>query len=285
MEPLTAPLVLAAEAAIDLQMHTTYSDGTWQPAQLLDYLAEEQFGLAAVTDHDRVDSVAVVQALGAARGVPVLAAVEMSTSWRGEATDVLCYGFVPEPNALGELGQAVARRQEAIIQEVYEELRRRGYTLPPAQDVLQEQQKDALQTKDLEQRLVAQGYWTGPGSVWSIMTDAGFYFATNEIAAVVEAAHRSGAVCLIAHPGRGEFFMRYTADLLDELRREVPIDGLEAYYPAHGPEQIALYRDYARQHRLLVSAGSDSHGPENKPIKYRAVLFGDLFERLGVAVR
>src|SRR5690349_15618733 len=125
-------LVLAADAAIDLQMHTTNSDGTWTPEALLDYLAGEQFGLVAITDHDRVDSVAAVQQLGAQRGVPVLAAVEMSTSWRGEATDVLCYGFGPAHDELQELGQAVIRRQQAITQAVYEELQRQGYHVPRA---------------------------------------------------------------------------------------------------------------------------------------------------------
>jgi len=72
--------------------------------------------------------------------------------------------------------------------------------------------------------------------------------------------------------------------LLDELCQEVPIDGLEVYYPAHTPEQVAMYRDYARTHRLLTSSGSDSHGPAKKPIKYRAELSHSLLERLGVQI-
>jgi predicted metal-dependent phosphoesterase TrpH len=82
--------------------------------------------------------------------------------------------------------------------------------------------------------------------------------------------HRSGAVCLIAHPGRGEGYTCYDTRLLDELRRDVPIDGFEVYYPAHTPEQIAMYREYAKTYDLLISSGSDSHSPEKKPIKYRA---------------
>ena len=91
MHPLTSHLVLAADAAIDLQMHTTSSDGTWAPEQLIDYLVREQFGLVAITDHDRVDTAAVLQQLAAEKQLPILAAVEMSTSWSGELTDVLCY--------------------------------------------------------------------------------------------------------------------------------------------------------------------------------------------------
>jgi len=117
-----------------------------------------------------------------------------------------------------------------------------------------------------------------------LITDAGFLWATNDLATVVNAAHRSGAVCLIAHPGRGEGYTCYDAQLLDELRRQVPIDGLEVYYPAHTPEQMVMYREYAKTHNLLTSSGSDSHGPEKKPIKYRAELSQSLLERLGIQI-
>jgi predicted metal-dependent phosphoesterase TrpH len=73
--------------------------------------------------------------------------------------------------------------------------------------------------------------------------------------------------------------------LLDELCEQVPIDGLEIYYPAHTSEQIAMYRDYAQTHHLLASSGSDSHGPEKKPIKYRAEWSRALLERLGFDIQ
>src|SRR2546430_13021744 len=95
VEASTRHLVLAPDAAIDLQLHTTFSDGTWTPEQLIEYLVSEQFGLVAITDHDRVDTATVLHQLAAERQLPLLPAVEMSASWRGELTDVLCYGFDP----------------------------------------------------------------------------------------------------------------------------------------------------------------------------------------------
>jgi len=286
LEAVTPHLVLAPDAAIDLQLHTTYSDGTWTPEQLIDYLVSERFGLAAITDHDRVDTVASLQHLAAEKQLPVLAAVEMSTSWRGEPTDVLCYGFDPEKNELQELAQDIARRQQENTWEVCENLRKIGISFPDQHEL------DALLVKPSAQQpheLVAllkkQGYGTGEPSAGQLITDAGFSWATTDIAVVVAAAHRSGAVCLIAHPGRGEGFTCYDVHSLDELCQEVPIDGLEVYYPAHTPGQIAMYLEYAQQHRLLTSSGSDSHGPNHKPIKYRAELSRGLLERVGVQIR
>src|SRR6266851_10116919 len=108
---MTTHLVLAPDAAIDLQLHTTYSDGTWTPEQLIDYLVSEQFGLVAITDHDRIDTAAALQHLAVEKQLPLLTAVEMSTSWRGELTDVLCYGFDPEQTELRELAHVIAHRQ------------------------------------------------------------------------------------------------------------------------------------------------------------------------------
>jgi predicted metal-dependent phosphoesterase TrpH len=285
VEASTRHLVLAPDAVIDLQMHTTFSDGTWTPEQLIDYLVREQFGLVAITDHDRVDTAAVLQQLAAEKQFPILAAVEMSTSWRGELTDVLCYGFDPENNELQDLAQDIAHRQRENTRGVCENLRKIGIAFPHPHEL------DALLTKPSAQQpheLVALlkklGYGTGEPSAGTLITDAGFFWATNDIATVVDAAHRSGAVCLIAHPGRDEGYTCYDAHLLDELRRYVPIDGFEVYYPAHTPEQIAMYREYAKTHRLLSSSGSDSHGPEKKPIKYRAELSRSLLERLGIQI-
>ena len=282
---MTPHLRLAPDAAIDLQLHTIFSDGTWTPAQLIDYLVREQFGLAAITDHDRVDTAALLQRLAAERQFPLLVAVEMSASWRGEATDVLCYGFDPANNALQELAQDVTRRQRENTWMVCENLRTVGISFPDQSEleaVLAA--PSAQQPHALVALLKKLGYGTGEPSAGKLITDAGFSWATTDIAAVVDAAHRSGAVCLIAHPGRGEGFTCYDARLLDELRAQVPIDGFEVYYPAHTPEQIAMYREYARTHHLLTSAGSDSHGPEKRPIKYRAELSRDLLERLGIEV-
>src|SRR5690349_8201132 len=75
---LTTNLKLDPDAAVDLHMHTTYSDGRWPAQQLIDYLVAERFDLVAVTDHDRVDKVAEIQELAAQQGLPVLSGVEVS---------------------------------------------------------------------------------------------------------------------------------------------------------------------------------------------------------------
>ena len=282
----TTNLILAPDVSIDLQMHTTYSDGAWEPEQLIDYLASENFGLVAITDHDRVDTVAALQQLAIQKQVPVLVAAEMSTSWNGKDTDLLCFGFDPQNKELQDLAQDVLRRQLEITRGVYQKLLQKGYVFPRQQEVLQESAGEPRQANDLVTLLKQHGYGDEEAATVIVVdASAGSSYATNDIALVVDAVHRSGGVCLIAHPGRGEYWPRYDVSLLDQLRQEVPIDGFEAYYPAHTPEQTAMYLAYAQQHNLLVSSGSDSHGPDKKPIQYRAELSRRLLERVGIRVK
>jgi predicted metal-dependent phosphoesterase TrpH len=277
-------LSLTADSVIDLHLHTTFSDGRWTLEPLLDYLLSEQFSLVAITDHDRADIVTAIQKLALDKHLPVLVAVEMTTTWKGEMTDLLCFGFDPSQEALNDLAQDVLRRQQENTREVYENLQRQGYTLSPdgLSDTLSK--PSSQQPHALVALLKEHGYGDGEPSAGRIVGTAGCSFATNDPAAVVEAAHRSGGVCLLAHPGRDDGFMTFDVQLLDQFRQEVPIDGLEVYYPLHSPAQAAMYGEYAQRHQLLTSVGSDSHGPDKPPIKYRAELSRALLERVGIQV-
>jgi predicted metal-dependent phosphoesterase TrpH len=299
MNVSTTGLVLTPDAAIDLHLHTTYSDGTWTPEQLLDHLLREEFGLAAITDHDRVDTMAAIQQQALEKHLPMLVGVEMSTVWKDEfsgmdelsgqdnMTDLLCYGFGPLPNALNDIARDLVRRQQENTREVFENLQQKGYTFPKEPEALAAllEQPSPQQPHALAALLVKHGYGTGNPSAGRIVLEAGCAFAMNDLAAVVDAAHRSGAVCLIAHPGHKDGFVTYQVQMLDKLRQDIRIDGLEVYTPKHTPEQTAVYLEYTRQHHLLVSSGSDSHRPEKPPIKYRAELSRDLLERVGIRIK
>jgi 3',5'-nucleoside bisphosphate phosphatase len=284
--PLTTDLILAPDAPIDLHMHTTYSDGRWPAQELIDYLVNEGFELVAVTDHDRVDTVASIQELAAQKQLPVLAGVEMSTEWHGKMGHVLCYGFDPQQNYLRAITEMVVGRQLDNTYEVYEELRRKGYEFTRQEEVLAANGGKLHRPADNGRLLREHGYAPDWQSALQIIREAGFRSIMADMATTVDAAHRSGAVCLIAHPGRNERnFTFYDIALLDQVRAEVPLDGIEVYHPYHSPEMIKAYLEYVRKHNLLLSTGSDSHSiPGRMPIKHRAEISRELLERLGIQV-
>ena len=284
---MVSHLTLSPDSSIDLHMHTTYSDGHWPAEQLLDYLANEGFNLIAVTDHDRVDMVASIQALGAQRNLPVLAGVEMSTDWHGKMGDLLCYGFDPLHNDLRPLTERVVRLQLENTNAVHEKLLQQGYAFPREAEILAKNDGQLVRPGDNIALLRAHDYAADFRAALKMITEAGYQSIKVSMAEAVEAAHRSDGVCLIAHPGRREAnFTFYSPELLDEVRSEIPLDGIEVYHPMHTPELVETYLDYARQHKLLQSTGSDSHSlPTRMPIKYRAEISRALLERVGIRVQ
>ncbi len=278
----TDHLVLAPDALIDLQLHTLNSDGDWTPDALLDHLKSAGFSLAAITDHERPDTAAEFQTLAIAKGMPLVVATEMSGIWHGEMTDFLCFGFNDHPVALQALADDVMRRQRDNSRQVFARLVEQGYPL-------EQHQLEAVLAKpsagQVDELVAVMTPHCDQSILGKLIMGAGFAFMTHPPAAIVAAAHHDGAVCILAHPGRPDFSLIYTPALIDELRAEAPIDGIEVYYPTHTPEQTAQFLEYAEQYQLLVSAGSDSHRPAKPPIPYRADLCRKLLERLGIGVR
>jgi predicted metal-dependent phosphoesterase TrpH len=216
---LSTPITLRPDASIDLHMHTTYSDGRWPAEQLIEFLSTQGFDLVAVTDHDRVDMVGSIQELGAAKGLPVLSGVEMSTEWQGKMGDVLCYGFDPQHNYLGEITERITREQLENTRAVYAELLKRGYSFPRQQEVLAERQGEVRIPGDNARLLRQHGYAPDWHTAVTMLREVGFRTIHASMAETVDAAHRSGAVSLIAHPGRRESgFTFYDPDLLDQVR-------------------------------------------------------------------
>lgn len=271
---------IAADDRIDLQIHTIYSDGQWQPMPLFEYLAQAQFRVVSITDHDSMEHIGELQALGAAHGVHVIPGVEMSTNWRGQSAHLLCYAAAFTGDALGRLARGIEADQLANTRAVYDELRRRGYHFPP---------EDGLPIRPIDNARLLQnhGYATTLDDALRMIADAGYRSITAPLAEVVAAAHASDALALLAHPGRGGGEIhQYDLPVLDTMLTDIPLDGIEVRYPTYSDEQVAAYSTFARERSLLVSAGSDSHGPTQRlPVAYPASTCAELLGRCGVIVQ
>jgi predicted metal-dependent phosphoesterase TrpH len=279
---VTVASTISPDAPIDFQLHTIHSDGWWHPEELIDYLVQEGFAIAAITDHDRVDTIEQVQYLGAQRNLHILTAAEFSGEWKGISTDVLCFGFDPHNPALRELSDSLLRPLYMRTRQAYMTLLERGYRFPREQELLAKRGGEVRLPTDLGLLLIKHGYVADKAEGRRLLDELNCVWSTVPVEQVIETVHQSGGVCLLAHPGRGGASFYFTEEALDELRAIAPFDGLEAFYPAHSPEDTAFFLRYAEKHQLLVSAGSDSHSPAAQmPIKYQARQARALLERLG----
>ncbi len=269
--------------------YTTYSDGQWLPEQLFDYVAAEGFDVVAVTDHDTLAHLDAVQEQAATHGVTALAGVEVTSRWRGRIAHVLCYATPRfQPGPLSQLVDETRLKQLENTQQVHAELEHRGYRFPRRDQILSAQQGQLLRPIDNARLLLDHGYANELVEALDLIAAAGYVIVAAPINSTIEAAHQSAAVALLAHPGRGGDggeIPRYEPKMVDQLLHDVALDGVEVYYPSHTESQTEAYAQLAREHGLLVGAGSDSHGPEGRlPIRYPAALCQELLVRTGTIV-
>ena len=111
---------------LDLHIHTTASDGAWEPAEVVHGARSGGLHAISITDHDTVAGVAEAQAAGAEAGVTVIAGCELSSTLDGRELHILGYGVDTSNAALLERGvRARARRRERMA-EMVERLRAQG---------------------------------------------------------------------------------------------------------------------------------------------------------------
>jgi 3',5'-nucleoside bisphosphate phosphatase len=274
---------MGAGAAVDLHMHTRASDGRWTPETLVARVAELGLGVMAIADHDALDSVLPGRALATARGIVLVSAVEVTTRWDGRQWHVLVYGADPEQ---GQLRDLVTRQRQIHIDRAHEAIvraRQRGYALPDLDEIVSGRPPLPIYVMNA---VIRAGYATShlTANQFVASTLGVPFYIDVPIQEAVAAAHASGALAIVAHPGRREDPDPLTAERLPRLLAETPIDGLEAYYPTHTPEQVVEYAALAERYGLLCSCGSDSHGPDwpRDPIAYPIERSAPLLARLGV---
>ena len=245
---------------LDLHIHTTASDGAWEPAEVVHGARSGGLHAISVTDHDTVAAVAAARAAGKDAGVTVIAGCELSSTLDGRELHILGYGVDISDAALLERGvRARARRRERMA-EMVDRLRWQGVDVDL--DSVEEMAGDGgmIGRPHLAEALVdaeevgsvdeAFGRWIGNDHAAYVSTDLG---SPEEAIEVILGA---GGVPVWAHPPR---------DLVESLTprlADVGLRGLEAYRTTHRPSKIKRYREIAKANGLVVSGGSDWHNPK-----------------------
>lgn len=255
----TAVTIPAATRA-DLHIHTTASDGTWTPAQLIAAIKQAGIGLFAVTDHDTVAAVAASAHLAAAAGVPFIPGVEVSATWRGRSFHILGYGVSGGSGSLARL----LRHNAALLEEADDDSVRKliAQGLPVDYAEYRAYRHDPRRGgwKSLS-FLCDKGLCQDVGDFFArLFTPArGIVFPDfPRPAAVIAAIRDAGGVAVLAHPA-SEFHGSALAETLDLFRGE-SIDGIECFHPGHSAADTAQAARYCQAHRLLITGGSDCHG-------------------------
>lgn len=253
---------------VDLHIHTTASDGSLTPAQLVSRAGRLALKVIAITDHDSTSGVLEAQTAGQTAGVEVIAGVEINTDVPHAEVHVLGYFVNPDYAELkeqlahireGRVGRA--RKMAAVLTEMGAPVR--------FERILEIAGEGSVGRPHVAQALVEAGHAHGYQDAFEryIGRNSPAYVERAKFSPVEACAliRRAGGLPVMAHP---VFFDKYgaikSAVNLDEMLPQM-IDaglvGLEAYYPNYDAITTEHLMGIARRYGLLVTGGTDYHGP------------------------
>jgi predicted metal-dependent phosphoesterase TrpH len=243
---------------LDLHVHSTASDGTLTPEAIVaDSLAKGLLALA-LADHDSVEGIDRARAAAAGSPLLVLPAVEISTDYQSTEVHILGY-FLDyyDPELLEKL-TAIRAAREGRAEQMVALLRRHGLDITYEQ-VLARADGGSVGRPHVAGVLLELGYVNTPQDAFDRYLGRGkpayvprYKLTPQEAIALLQ---RCRGLPVLSHPG-----LIHNDRLVGELLSE-GIAGLEAYHSAHTPAQSAKYARLARERGLLITCGTDSHGP------------------------
>ncbi len=245
----------------DLHLHSTASDGTLSPVELTELAAREGLDMIALTDHDCVDGFAAAREAGEKRGVRVLSGVELSCG-KGKEVHVLGYGVDVRNETLLAFCRGKGQRRIERVKKMCAQLADAGKpvefdrVLALAQNTVGRPHVARAMVEAGHVRSVKEAFdrYLTPGKP-GFVPKTGIFVA--EAIQVIEAA---GGVAVLAHPMELKLSDMALESLVDEWTAQ-GLAGIEVYHPSAANNQAAFLERFARRKGLLVTGGSDYHGP------------------------
>ena len=244
---------------LELHCHTTFSDGTLTPKQLVDRAVTKGVKALAITDHDTISGWHEARIAAQPHGLEIVPGIELSTVYNERSMHIL--GFYPDPQKLRvPLSERIQGRHRRA-QKMVDNLRALGYPieLPPMPGNM------APGRPHVANALLTAGHVTSHQEAFQrFIGDHGPAYVPYEKFTAQEgiALLRScGAVPVWAHP----YLFRggIVEDILPELVT-YGLMGVEVYHPQHSISEEQVLEELCHRYDLLMTGGSDYHGPQPK---------------------
>ena len=256
-------------AMIDLHTHSTYSDGTQNVADLIEDAHEHKIDVLSLTDHDSIEGLTEAREQATRSGIKLVAGVEITTQKNGKTLHLLGYNFDQNNAELNELLTHLRdnRRQKMTLklESLNELFRKEGKVTIDIDQALKDMKHHNLGT--------AIGYLEKHGFAKDKDEAAAYlhgitFRAPNVLTEdVIRIVHQAGGLAVLAHPLAPKISIRNITQesreivqIITDLKKS-DLDGLECFQSSHFEQDEQIAYQIARDLKLIVTAGSDWHGP------------------------
>lgn len=251
--------------AVDLHLHSIYSDGTYEPAVIVEMAVARGLSAIALTDHDGFEG--IDEARQAAEGrIDFIPGVELSIEWQGRGVHLLGYWIDAGSRLDAELAAIRTSREERNLQ-IIEALNELGYPIT-VEEVQAISGPGVIGRPHIAEALMNHGVVDAVSEAFDRFLTRGRPAYRDRLRLTMEHAveliHEGGGLASIAHP-------HTIADESDDFRSAVGqlaglgVDGVECWYSEYPETQRRDLAAWATSLGLIATGGSDHHGPKRKP--------------------
>jgi len=259
-----------ARKFVDLHTHSTASDGSLRPAEIIDLAEKGKLAAVALTDHDT--TVGLAEARARAKRYPELcfiSGIEISAVFPTGVLHILGLGIDESPAPLAAMADQLRQAREERNPKIIARLREMGLDID-MDDVLaavpgsHDPASRIVSRMHIAQTMLAKGYVRKPAEAFEryIGTGAPAFVDKEHIApaAAIAALRTAGGLAALAHPPQLQY---ENSAQLDRIVRElmaVGLNAIECYHSSHTAEQTRACIDLAKKYDLAIVGGSDFHG-------------------------
>ena len=245
-------------------MHSTVSDGTDSPEELLSRVKEEGIDLFALTDHDAVKGSKMLREILGDSSPRIITGAEFSTKDEVGKYHILGYDFDPDAKSVQDImeqghayGVSKVKGMLELLEKDY------GYVFSE-EDVKELFEQDNPGKPHVANLLLKYGYVSSRAEVFNnILKHTGYMARFLRPEDAIDAIILAGGIPVLAHPYYGSGDQLIVGDDMDErLRRLIGfgLQGVEAFYSGFSVKFIKDMLSMAEKYSLYITAGSDYHG-------------------------
>lgn len=245
----------------DLHCHSTCSDGSKTPKELIYHAKAIGLSGLSITDHDTIDAYAEALPYAKELGIELISGVEFSTMHKGESVHILCYRFPLDSPVIHDFCAKHQIRRQERNSGILKRLELAGMPITEAEVqacIYQDEHMHTVGRPHIALAMLKKGYvksiqdafkrYIGEGKS---CYEPGLSFSTEE---TVDLIHQAKGLAVVAHPHLIE-----KGETLQEMLL-MPFDGIECYYANFAPNQNQRWLTIAKKKNWLITGGSDYHG-------------------------